>query len=146
MIIGAISSKRSRFLHGDAELAEFPPRQAAAEAQDQAALAECIQQRGLFRDAQRLDVPRQDDGAGGQQDKLGPRRDIGKVDEIIRAERIVFEMVLDDPDVIIAEFIRQHRLPDFLIIDLLITDALQAEARHDLDNPDFHDILLCLSP
>lgn len=51
------------------------------------------------------------------------------------------EMMFDNPDVIVAEFVSQHGLPDFLIEDLLIADVLQAEVHHDPDDPKFPDLV-----
>src|SRR6266481_2578680 len=53
----------SRFVHAEAEGGEFAPRQPAPHAQAKPALAQHVEDGGIFRDAQRI-VPGQNDGRG----------------------------------------------------------------------------------
>jgi hypothetical protein len=61
-----------------------------------------------------------------------------KINKVVGAERVVLEMMLDDPNVIEIKFFGKDRLPYLLVVDLLIADALQAEASHDLNNSELH--------
>ena len=67
-IIGAASSKRPRDSSMlEAEGVELAPRQAAAHAEAQPALAQHVEHGGVLGDAQRI-VPGQDDGGGADVD------------------------------------------------------------------------------
>src|SRR5208282_2385551 len=61
--------------------------------------------------------------------------------QIVRAERVVVEVVLDCPKRIEAEFVSQPRQPDLLVPRLVVAHALPAiSGEHHLD-ADVHNFL-----
>jgi hypothetical protein len=86
------------------ECFEFPARGPAAHAENHATLAQYVEHDGFLHHAQWI-VPRQDDRARHQFQRLRLRRDIGQDLEIVRARRVVREMVFDRGDVV-----ESHRL------------------------------------
>ncbi len=61
-----------------------------------------------------------------------------EVDEVVRAERVVFEVMFDGPHVVVAEFVGEDGAPQFLLVDLRVGDAVEHPALHDLNQTDFH--------
>ena len=63
---------------------------------------------------------------------------MGEIDEVVRAERVILEMMFDTEDMVITEFFAEHGDLQFFCIDLLIGHAGIAKARDQLCNSDFH--------
>ncbi len=98
-----IDDHRRRFVeppaalvHRAAERGELAPRQAAAKAEPQPALAQKIEHRRLLGDAQRV-VPGQDYRGGAEIDVRAHAGEVSHQLQIVGAERIVEEMMLRRP-------------------------------------------------
>ncbi len=95
-----------------------------------------IEQRRFFRDAQRLGVPRHDDGTGHELDAAGQRGDVRQVDKVVGAERVILEMMLDHAHQVVAELVGKQRARDLLLVDLGVADVVVAETLRDLRQSD----------
>jgi hypothetical protein len=84
------------FVHGAEEGVEFSAREATAHADAKAALAEEIDHDGALGDTQRV-VPGEDDGGGAEVDVGARRGEVGHQLQVVGAEGVVVEVVLDRP-------------------------------------------------
>jgi len=89
----------ARFVHAEAEGGELAPRQPAPHAEAKPALAQHVEDGGIFRDAQRI-VPGQDDGCRTDIDVGMAGRQVGHEMEIVGHEGVVVEVVLGRPQAV----------------------------------------------
>jgi len=128
---------RASTSHRAAEGGELAARQAAPDAEAEAAVADMVEDRDLLGDAQRI-VPQQDHRRGPEIGMAGDAGQVAHQLQVIGAERVVVEMVLDRPQHIETEFVGKPRQAQFLVPHLPIADAIPAIAGEDHLNPDIH--------
>ena len=105
---------------GDAaEGREFPPREPASHPKPHPPFAQVVEHRRLFGDTQRV-VPGQDHGRGAQIDIGAGGGEPGHQLQIVRAEGVVVEMVLNRPQHVEPQVRRHARELQFLVPDLLV--------------------------
>ena len=131
----------ARFVHRAAERRELAPRQAAAETKPQPPLAQMIEHRRLFGDAQRI-VPRQDHRRRAEIDVRAHAGQIRHELQVVGAERVVEEVVLGRPQHVEPEVRRQPRQAQFLVPNLVVADVLPAIRGEDHHHADIHRCLL----
>ena len=94
----------------DAEAVEFVFAVARAETEHEAAVAQDVDEGGVFRDPQRIGE-RQRHHRGADLDALGQRREIAGIDEDVGHDAVfVAEMMLGDPGIVEAELVGAHDL------------------------------------
>ena len=112
--------------HLDAEGVEFVTNEAAADAEIEPALRQLVQSGGLLRHPHRI-VERQNRGAGAEPDALGARRQVGQ-ERIVGREQaaVAHEMVLDQPDIVDPDALREFDLlDDAAVVRLHVADRGQ---------------------
>ena len=125
-------------VHRPAKRRELAPRETTAQPQTQFSFAQQIQHRRLLGDAQRV-VPRHDHRRGAEPDFRAGRREIGHQLQIVRAKRIIEEMMLGRPQHVEARTRRQPRQPDFLVPNPIVADVVPAIAGEHHHHADIHD-------
>ena len=119
------------------EVAVLTPAQAPAEAQPHSTAREMVQHRDLLRHPERL-VPGEDDRPSRQVDALGPSRQIGEHLDVVGAEAVIVEVVLDRPQGAEPELFGQESQRDLLVVDLAVSHPVIAVRGEDHLHPDFH--------
>ena len=89
----------ARFVHAETERGELAAGEPAAHTKAKAALAQIVQHRRLFSDAQRI-VPRQDHGGGAEIDVRTDARQIGHELDVVGYKRVVVEVVFGRPEAV----------------------------------------------
>jgi hypothetical protein len=100
--LGGLVEPFPRFVHRPPEGLELPPGEAATDPEAQAAAAEMVEDGHLLDDAQGI-VPGQDHRRGPEIDIRADGREVGHELQVVRAERVVVEVVLHGPQHIEAE-------------------------------------------
>ena len=89
----------------DAKAVELVFAIARAKAQHEAAVAENIDERGVFGDPQRIGERQRHDG-GAELDAFRQRREIGGIDEHVRHDAVfVAEVMFGEPGIVVAELV-----------------------------------------
>jgi hypothetical protein len=130
-------------VHAQAESGELSPRQATSEAEAKPALAQHIEHRRLFCDAQWI-VPRQDDSRGAQIDIGTEGGQIRHQLEVVRHERIVIEVVFGRPQAVEAQIGCDLRQPDLFVPYSRVRTAVPAITGEHHHHADIHRALLRL--
>ena len=103
----------------NAQAFEFAAREAAAHAEDVAAVGNVVEQRNLLGEADRV-VPRHNDDHRAELHALCPAGDVGEHLARVRADRVVVEVMLGDPDGLEAEIFRADAIAEFLAQELAV--------------------------
>ena len=136
--LGALVEALAGGIHLDAaEWLVLPARQASTHPEAHASPAELVQHRDLLRDTERL-VPGHDHRRCAQIDALRAAREIAQDLGIVRAERVVEEVVLGRPQCVKAELLREQCEPELLFVDLSVRDTLPPVRREDQLQTDVH--------
>jgi len=140
-IISAASSNRPL----DSSIApseglELPPGEAATHAEAETAPAQVVEDGHLLGDAQGI-VPGQDHGGGTEADIRALRGQVRHELKVVRAERVVVEVVLHGPQHVEAEVGGQSREPQLLVPGLLIGHIAPPVAGEGHLQADVHRIL-----
>src|SRR5262249_16380386 len=109
----------SRFVHGAPEGLELAPGEAATDTEAEAAAAQVGEDGDLLSDAQGI-VPGQDHRGGTEPDVGTFRGEVGHELEVVRAERVVVEVMLHGPEDIEAEVGGETREPELLVPDVVV--------------------------
>src|SRR6516165_12641961 len=104
----------SGLVHAQAESGKLAPRQAAAKAEAEPALAQHVEHDRILGDAQRI-MPRQDDSRGAQIDVRAERGQIRHQLDVVGHERVVVEVVLGRPQAVEPQVGGEPRQPDLLV-------------------------------
>jgi hypothetical protein len=131
----------SGLVHAQAKGGEFPPRQAAAKAEAEPALAQHVEHGRILGDAQRI-VPRQDDSRGAQIDVRAERGQIRHQLDVVGHERVVVEVVLGRPQAVEPQVSGEPRQPDLLVPYSYIGAAVPTVAGEHHHHADIHRRLL----
>ena len=123
----------------DAEPVVLYLGEAAAEPEDHAPARHVVEQRDLFRHADRV-VPWQDDDHRAQLGGRGLARHVGQELHRVWAHRVVGEVVLDGPDGVEAERLGPFGQAEFRLIDL----GVRAGVVRVLKNRGISDVHGCL--
>ena len=108
----------------DAEAVELVLAVARTKAKRETAIAENIDEGGVFRDAQRIGE-RQRHHRGADLDALRQRREIGGIDEHVRHDAVfVAEMMFGDPGVVVAELVGAQDLPGYPRVHIAVRIGL----------------------
>jgi len=91
-------------------------------------------------------VPGEDHGRGAEPHLRARGRQVGHELEVVRAERVVVEVVLHGPQHVEAEVGGLPREPELLVPDLAIGDAAPSVAGKYHLHTDVHGILLGQKP
>ena len=94
---------------------------APSHAEQHAPVEQMVEQRDLLGHTQRF-VPREDHRAGAEPDALRPRRHVREEHGVVGTERVVVEVVLDRPQRVEAEFVREHAEADLVRDHLPVAD------------------------
>ena len=134
----------ARLVHGDAEPLVLPAGQPPPDTEQHPPAGEVVEQRDLLGDAHGI-VPRKDHRPGPEQDALGPCRHVGEEHDVVGAERVVLEVVLDGPQGVETEGVGQHPQTHLLGDDLPVGDVgtVATGLEHHLD-PDVHSRSSCI--
>ena len=114
--------------------------EAAAEAQDGAAVRDMVEHDDLLGEADRI-VPGDDDHLGAERDPAGAAGEVGQRLQRIGAERIVAEMMLGDPDQVEAQLLRQHAILELLAEEPGVRIVMAALVREAGAHADMHAAL-----
>ena len=134
----ALVEALARLVHLDgAEVGELPARQAAAHPEAHPPARHLVEQGDPLGDPQRV-VPRHDHRRRAEVDVEVAPGDVGQQRHVVRAERVVEEVVLDGPHDVEAEVGGEQRQPGLLVVHLGIGDAVPALAGEDGLDPDVH--------
>src|SRR4029450_1656559 len=119
---------------------ELAPGEAAADAEAKTAAAEMVEHRDLLGDAKGI-VPGQDDRGGAEPDVRTLRGEIGHELQVVGAERVVVEVVLDRPQQVEAQVDGLPGEAQLLVPDLLVGHVAPAVAGEDHLQADVHRVL-----
>ena len=101
----------------EAEALVLDSRETAADAENEAAVGEMVEQRGLLGDPNRI-VPGQHHHHRAELHVLGLARHVGQELQHVGAHRVVVEVMLDRPDRVESERLGHLGKPQFVAIDL----------------------------
>ena len=131
----------AQFVHAQAEGRELAPRQAAAQAEPQPALAQHVEHGGVLGDAQRI-VPGQDHRRRADVDVRAERREMRHQREVVGHERVVVEVMLGRPQAVEAEIGGEPRQPDLLVPHAIVGAVVPAVAGEHHHHADIHEASL----
>ena len=126
----------ARLGHVGAEAGVLAAGEAAAEPEHGTPVREVVQEDDLLGDAQRV-VPGQDEGARGEADALRPSCQPGEELGVVWAGGVVEEVVLDDEDLVEAQWLGQLGDPT-LVRDVHVVGQLAAVVLEDELEIDVH--------